>query len=424
MSSSLNRLIFYSGFLVYCLGLHAYKLALYLASSFNVRARKMLDGRKNLWQNIEQKLGKDSSKNIWFHVASMGEYEQARPLMEALKLKHPNHKIVTSFFSPSGYDVLKNDKASDCIFYLPFDNKSNAEKLVKLINPKMAFWVKYDLWHFYLENLNEKKVPIYLLSASFREHQIFFKWYGVFFKTILKKFDFIFTQNNQTTELLKGIGIDSIVSKDTRFDRVYRNVQQLHEIPAISSFKGNSLLIVAGSSYSYEEQILARFFTSNSSDCKLIIAPHFVDEKRIIEIENTFNKQCIRWSDYEFNGVDNGKKILIIDCIGILSKIYRYADLAFIGGGFKHGGLHNILEAACFGVPTFFGPEIKKFPEASELIKFGGADTVLDGHDFATKVGILIEKPDQRKQIGLKAAHFIKDNVGATDLVMKHLSEI
>ncbi len=383
----------------------------------------MLDGRKNLWQNVEQKLDKDSSKNIWFHVASLGEYEQARPVMEAIKIKHPEYKIVCTFFSPSGYDVLKNDKASDCIFYLPFDSKSNAKKLVQLINPIMAFWVKYDLWHFYIQELQNNKIPIYLLSASFRSNQIYFKWYGIFFKEILQKFTLIFSQNSETKQLLNFIRIDNIISKDTRFDRVYRNVQQLHEIPAIATFKGNSLLLVAGSSYSIEEQILADFFAVNPYGLKLIIAPHFVDEKRIVEIESTFQNLCIRWSDYEVGGDDRGKKILIIDCIGILSKIYRYADIAFIGGGFKHGGLHNILEATCFGVPTLFGPEIKKFPEASELIKFGGADTVIDNHDFATKARILLENHQQRKQIGLKAAHFIKDNVGATELVMKHIFE-
>ena len=251
--------------------------------------------------------------------------------------------------------------------------------------------------------------------------ETYFKWYGVFFKAILQKFSLIFSQNSETKHLLKSIQVNSIVSKDTRFDRVYRNDQQLNEIPAIARFKGNSLMIVAGSSYNIEEQILANFFATNTADCKLIIAPHFVDEKRILEIENTFPNQCIRWSEYELSGNDKGKKVLVIDCIGILSHIYRYADFAFIGGGFIHGGLHNILEAACFGVPTLFGPEINKFPEAAELIKLGSSSLVQNSHEFAKQLQTWIENVEQRKQVGQRAANFIIDNIGATEIVMKHI---
>ena len=423
MSSSLNNLFFYFGLLVYSTSLHAYRLSLFLASPFYDRAKKMLEGRKNNWQNIEQKLDKNIENTIWFHVASLGEYEQARPVMEAIKIKYPNHKIVCTFFSPSGYDVLKNDKASDYIFYLPLDSKSNAKKLIKLIKPNMAFWVKYDLWYFYIQELHDKKIPIYLLSASFRNNQLYFKPYGFFLKSILQKFNRIFTQNSETKELLNSINIDSIVSKDTRFDRVYRNVHQLHELPAIAAFKGNSLLMVAGSSYSIEEQILADFFAANATDCKFIIAPHFVDEKRILEIESTFQNQCIRWSEYELSRGDKGKKILIIDCIGILSKIYRYADFVFIGGGFRHGGLHNILEAACFGVPTLFGPEIKKFPEAEDLIKVGGSSIVKDSTEFSIQLKNWIQNDEERTRVGQSAAKFIKNNVGATELIMQCIFE-
>jgi 3-deoxy-D-manno-octulosonic-acid transferase len=421
MNSNINKFLFYSGFLVYNISLYAYRLALFIASPFNLRAKKMLEARLNLWQNIEQKLSTLHDNTIWFHVSSLGEYEQARPVMEAIKLNHLEYKIVCTFFSPSGYDILKNDKASDCIFYLPFDSHLNAKRLIKIINPKMAFWVKYDLWHFYLQELHDKKIPIYLLSASFRNSQPYFKWYGVFLKSVLQKLTLIFSQNNETKLLLNSIGIGSIVTKDTRFDRVYRNVQQLHEMPAISAFKGNSLLLVAGSSYHIEEKILADFFAANTHNCKLIIAPHFVDEKRITEIESTFHNQCIRWSEYELIGEDQDKKILIIDCIGILSKIYRYADFAFIGGGFKHGGLHNILEAACFGVPTLFGPEINKFPEAEALIKVGGSKLVRDSNDFSDQLQSWIKNADERKQVGKQAANFISDNLGATELVMKHV---
>lgn len=421
MSSSLNNVLFLSGHLFYRIGLFAYSMLLHIASAFNVRAKKMLEGRKNQWEIIEKKLSNASKKMIWFHVSSLGEYEQARPIMEAIKIKLPNHQITTTFFSPSGYDVLKNDKASDYIFYLPFDSPSNANKLVELIKPEMAFWVKYDLWYYYIQALHKNKTPIFLLSASFRDKQTYFKWYGVFLKSILQKFTYIFTQNTESKELLSSIQINSIVSKDTRFDRVYRNVQQLNKLPAIAKFKNNSMLIVAGSSYSIEEQILADFLASNSVDFKLIIAPHFVDEKRIIEIENTFANQSIRWSEFEISGNDNGKKILIIDCIGLLSKIYRYADFALIGGGFKHGGLHNILEAACFGVPTLFGPEIKKFPEARDLVKFGGGSLIRSSSDFINHIKNWSENEQERKQVGQRAAHFIKDNVGATELVMNHI---
>lgn len=380
----------------------------------------MLDGRKHIWQEIELQLAGENEDRIWFHVASLGEYEQARPVMEALKLRYPKVKIVCTFFSPSGYEVLKNDKASDYVFYLPFDNKGNALKLLKLIQPKMAFWVKYDLWYYYIQELHQKQVPTYLLSASFRQSQIYFRSYGVFFRSILQKINGIYTQNATTTELLLSIGVESIVSKDTRFDRVHSSVQQLDEIPAIADFKGSDVMIVAGSSYAIEEQILADFTKSNRVDCKIIIAPHFVDEKRISEIEKSFPNDSIRWSKYDLT-LHQSKKILIIDCIGILSKIYRYADLAFIGGGFKHGGLHNILEAACFGVPTLFGPEIKKFPEAQDLVKLGGAFVVSDSNAFSEFATNLLQNKHLREKASRVASTFINENVGATEIVMKHV---
>ncbi len=409
-------------FFFYWAGLRLYEILILLASPFNIRAKEMLVGRKNIWKEIDVKLKSINEKRVWFHVASMGEYEQARPIMEALKHSDKTIKIITTFFSPSGYNALQNDKSSDYVFYLPFDSKKNANKLIEMIQPCMAFWVKYDLWYYYIQELKSRKIPCYLLSAAFRSNQIYFKPYGLFFKSILQNFTQIFTQNIQTNKLLSTIQVNSIFSNDTRFDRVLKSVNILENIPEIEKFKSDSLLIVAGSSYEIEEIILSDFFAQNKLNIKLIIAPHFVEKNRILEIENNFLNQTIKWSEYKISHNDNDRKILILDCIGLLSKVYRYADFALIGGGFTHGGLHNILEAAAFGVPTFFGPKINKFPEASDLVYTHGAIVVNDAFEFKLEINNLINNPEALYQVSNKAKTYIQHNSGATQIVMEYLS--
>ncbi len=422
MSLIINNLLHQFSLLIYSLAIPLYRFVIIAISPVNARAKAMVDGQKNNWKLIEDKLINKNEKRVWFHVASVGEYEQARPIMEAILQSNNSCKIVCTFFSPSGYNALKNDTAAHYKFYLPFDSRNNAKRLLELINPSIAFWVKYDFWYYYLHQLHKQKIPVYLLSAAFINSQIYFAWYGVFFKNILTFFTTIFTQNSSTTQLLKSINIKSIESKDTRFDKVYSTAKFSENIPQIERFKDNNFLIVAGSSYAIEENILKQFLHQNKHSIKLIIAPHFVNKKRIEEIENTFKNECIKWSDYKNSSNHTNKNILILDSIGMLSKTYRYADVAFIGGGFLSGGLHNILEAACFGVPTIFGNKINKFAEASDLINCGGAISIKDESDFIAVLKLLMDDKNKINSASQSAQNFIQKNIGATDIVMANIN--
>lgn len=410
------------GKLSYLLSTQAYFLIVKILAPFNKRAQLLYNGQKGLLKKFEDFAIGNTKQSIWFHVASMGEFEQGKPIMEALKKEYPECKLVVTFFSPSGFENRKNDPICDAVFYLPFESKRNAELVVNCLNPIMAIWIKYDFWFEYLNALTHKNIPVYLCAARFRKDQIFFKTSGNFQRSILKQFNYIFCQNESSKVLLNAIGIfNCSVSGDNRYDRVYQTVQHSEHLPIIEKFKGTDFLLIAGSSYEQEESFLEFAFLKLSKSFKIIFAPHFVESKQINSIENRFANDCIKYSECSIETNFSNKKILIIDSIGLLAKAYRYGDAAFIGGGFQENGLHNTLEAATFGMPICFGPKIKRFPEAAELIKEDIATIVHDKNEIANWIEKLLSDKKYQKEIAQKSREFIERNIGATEKVVEFI---
>jgi 3-deoxy-D-manno-octulosonic-acid transferase len=414
----------YLGYLLYLISTNSYFILVKIISPFNKRAKLFVEGRKNLIELISKKIVHDSRKSIWFHVASLGEFEQARPVMEEIKLIYPYHKIIVTIFSPSGYEPRKNDSIADYIFYLPNDSKKNAQELIKLFKPSMVFWVKYDFWFHYLTQLKNNNIPTFLIAASFHPNQIYFKKYAVFYKKLLSDFSFIFTQNETSTKLLNTININHVqTTGDTRFDRVFNTLKQTGNLPLIELFKGDNLLIVIGSSYKLEEEMLTGFLNEFSEkNYKLIVAPHFINEERLLEIENIIPQKIIRFSNANATNISNYQS-LVIDNIGMLNKIYKYADISFVGGGFKNKGLHNILEAATFGNAIIFGNKIAYFPEALELVKVKGAISVKNQEEFNSCFNKLLTDYLWRNKLGSIAKQQIQSNIGATEKIIKYVSK-
>mgnify|MGYP000636562438 CR=1 FL=1 len=337
--------------------LFLYNIIVFLASQivgvlalFSPKMKLFVNGRKEVFTTLQSKIN-SNDKTIWFHAASLGEYEQGIPVIEKIKTKFPFHKIIVTFFSPSGFEVRKNNTVADVTVYLPLDTRSNAKKFIDLVHPDMVFFIKYEYWPNYLNELKKLNIKTYLISGVFRETQVFFKWYGGFYREILKQVRFFFVQNESSKNLLNNIGINQVlVTGDTRFDRVAANAAKQHQNTIIEQFvKGNDILL-AGSTWSPDEKIIASLL--NNSNFKFIIAPHEIKESRLQEIEATFNNVCIRYSQANVITIA-AAKVLIIDNIGMLSSLYQYASIAYIGGGFGVG-IHNTLEAAAFGKPVIF----------------------------------------------------------------------
>ncbi|MDP1727049.1 MAG: glycosyltransferase N-terminal domain-containing protein [Bacteroidota bacterium] len=410
------------GKIFYLLSTQAYFLIVKLFAPFNKRAQLLYHGQKGLLKKFEDFAKGNAKKSIWFHVASLGEFEQGRPIMEALKKEYPECKLVVTFFSPSGYESRKNDPICEATFYLPFESKINAERVVKYLNPKLAIWIKYDFWFAYLHELKNKNIPLYLCAAQFRKNQLFFKPFGNFHRQILKQFTYIFCQNENSKSLLNSIGITNCsVSGDNRYDRVYESLQQAAHLPIIEKFKGTDFLLIAGSSYELEESFLEFAFSTLNKSFKIIFAPHFVEAKQIHLIETRFGMECIKYSECTIETNFTDKKVLIIDSIGLLAKAYRYGDAAFIGGGFEENGLHNTLEAATFGMPICFGPKIKRFPEAAELIHEDVASIVLNKTELSIWITKFLDDKNYQKNIAQKSREFIARNIGATEKVVKYI---
>ncbi len=402
----------------YSLGLQFYYLAILVASLFNRKARLWIKGRKGIFDKIREKVR--SENNIfWFHASSLGEFEQGRTLIETIKNKNKSVKILLTFFSPSGYEIRKNYKTADYIFYLPLDTKKNALKLIKSVNPTKVFFIKYEFWYHYLNQLEIKNIPVYLISANFRQNQVFFRWYGGWFRKILQKFTHIFVQNKKSESLLKQIGIDNVtVTGDTRFDRVAEIAKQTKRIEITEKFRHGSQVIIAGSTWDKDEEILVEFINSSSTDIKYIIAPHEIHESSIQRIIKSINKPVIRFSSATLANI-NDYRVLIIDNIGMLSSLYRYADIAYIGGGFG-AGIHNILEAATFGLPVVFGPNYGKFQEAVDLVESGGAFPVNNYSTLKIQIENLLGKSG-KNEAGKIAREYVLKNQGATRKIIHTL---
>lgn len=406
---------------MYTFGIHFYIFILRIISPFHPKAKLMISGRKRWYERLEKVVDKDASY-IWFHCSSLGEFEQGRPLIEAHKAKHPTKKIILSFFSPSGYEIRKNYDGADIVCYIPFDTAKNASRFIELVNPEKVFFVKYEYWYYFLTQLKSKNIPTYLVSAIFRENQIFFKGYGRWFRKILSSFTTIFVQDNDSKTLLSTINFSNvIVAGDTRFDRVADVVKLKKRIPVVEPFIGKSKIIIAGSSWPADEDLLCDYINQSSEDVKFIIAPHEVHESHIQNIQEKLNVSYVTYTKIrESSSKVADVKVLIIDTIGILSSLYQYGDIAYIGGGFGVG-IHNTLEAATYGMPVIFGPNYKKFREAVQLISCGGAFSITSYENLSKKLDQLLYDMNYCQSSGRKAGQYVIENTGASEMILNHI---
>ncbi len=404
----------------YYLAVKGYGLIIFFAALFNSKARNWVSGRAGWHSTLAKTLKDVDRKKIHFHCPSLGEFEQGRPVLEALRKAYPDHYILLTFFSPSGYNIRKNEPLADHVCYLPLDGPFNAYRFMSLVKPEIAFFIKYDFWHFFIRTYKTHNIPVIFISSTFRPSQIYFKWYGKFFRKILKRVNHFFVQDQESLELLYKFAIPQVtVSGDTRFDRVHNNMKSAIELPVIADFKGNSKLLVAGSTWPEDEKHVHELFTDIDDSWKLIIAPHEVNQHRIKKIISLFRNNCILYS--QGNTDQGNKKVMIIDNIGLLSSVYRYSDLAYIGGGFGKG-IHNILEAAVFKVPVIFGPKYSKFKEAKELLKLGGAFTIRSDKDLKSVFDILNSDQEAYSKASESSRNFVENKRGATGIVLEYLS--
>jgi len=404
----------------YSLFIQFYACLIKLASFFSKKAKLWHSGRKNIFLFLEEKCA-DKENIIWFHCASLGEFEQGKPLMEKIKQEEKNVTLLVTFFSPSGFEVKKNDPVAEIITYLPVDTPKNAKKFIQIVKPQKVFFIKYEFWYNYMNELSRFDIPFYYISAIFRENQYFFKNYGAWFLKQLKKCSYFFVQNENSKILLQQHEIsNAIVTGDTRFDRVYTIAQQPYTLDFISSFKAERKLLVAGSTWQPDEKLLVELFPKINPNYKLIIAPHQIEKSHIEQIKKQFSSfLTICFSEKEEKDISNAE-ILIIDTIGLLSKIYKYADVSYIGGAFKTG-LHNVLEAAVFEKPIFFGPHFQKFNEAVELVERGAAFSIKNANEMAQKVFYFEENPTSYYTVCEICKNYVVQNLGATDKIMSEL---
>ncbi len=412
--------------LLYNFSIFTYSLIIKLLAPFNAKAQLWIDGRKGIFEKLKLAFDQqnDTQKIAWFHCASLGEFEQGRPVIEAFRAKYPNFKILLTFFSPSGFEVRKNYTGADFVFYLPADTPENAHKFIEITQPSIAFFVKYEFWRNYLAELKKHQIPIVSFSAIFRPNQLFFKPYGGFYRKVLKQFDHILVQNQASVDLLQSIDIQGItLAGDTRFDRVKQIVDAKsgtppEKIEIAKNFKANRQIFIIGSAWQEDMQVLIPFINS-SKNIAFIIAPHEIHKEEINTWQNQIESKNICFSEVKNDTQLTDYQILIIDNIGMLSSLYQYADFAFIGGSFGKG-LHNILEAATFGMPIFFGNKAyQKFQEATDLVKLGGAFAIATTKDISLIISEL-EKIKGKKTVAADICkNYVLTNIGATDKVMK-----
>lgn len=401
--------------MMYNIAIYIYLIGVALASIFSKKVHNMWRGERAAFGLLKSKVDPEA-KYVWFHAASLGEFEQGRPLMEKLREHHPEYKILLTFFSPSGYEVRKNYEGADIICYLPLDTPINAIRFLRLVRPVMAFFIKYEFWYNYLHILKHRNIPAYSVSSIFREGQIFFRWYGKQYKQVLKCFTYFYVQNEKSKELLAKLGITNVaISGDTRFDRVLQIKEQSKQLPIIEAFKQDYKVFVAGSSWPPDEDIFIRYFNEHK-DWRLIIAPHVIGEDHLKEILSKLNRKTVRYTQATAESVHDAE-CLIIDCFGLLSSIYHFGEIAYVGGGFGVG-IHNVLEAAVWDVPVLFGPNNKRFQEAQGLLRSEGGFEITDYSQFEQTVDKFMSTPEFLSVSGKKAGDFVKSKTGATDVVL------
>ena len=406
---------------MYQIVIYLYLCGVAIASLFSEKVRKMWRGEREAIRVLKEKVDPEA-QYVWFHAASLGEFEQGRPLMERLRCEHPEYKILLTFFSPSGYEVRKNYEGADIICYLPLDTIRNARRFLRAVRPCMAFFIKYEFWFNYLHILKHRQVPVYSVSSIFRPEQVFFRWYGRQYGRVLKCFTRFFVQNEQSRELLKTLGITDVeVVGDTRFDRVLQIKEQAKQLPLVEQFirgEGKPHVFVAGSSWPPDEEIFLRYFREHP-EWTLIIAPHVIGEDHLQQIEKLLDGFHVeRYT--QLNAPVGGARALIIDCFGLLSSIYRYGQVAYVGGGFGVG-IHNVVEAAVWGMPVFFGPNNQRFREAQELKQNGGGIEINSYDDFARCMDELTANPEVLAERGRTAGDYVTSRAGATEKIFKYL---
>jgi 3-deoxy-D-manno-octulosonic-acid transferase len=409
---------------LYNISIYIYLIVIRFASFFNRKAGLWTQGRKDIFDRISEALENEPTgearKIALFHCASLGEFEQGRPVIEEFRARFPAYKVFLTFFSPSGYEIRKNYGDADYIFYLPADTRNNAEKFISIVNPRMAFFIKYEYWFNLLRGLRKKEIPVYIISAIFRPGQHFFKWYGSWFREQLKLVSWFFLQDKESAELLTKIGISSFsVTGDTRFDRVCEISAQIHPFPLVEKFCEDSQVILAGSTWPEDEDILFPMMVKSGSSVKFIIAPHETHPERISSLVSRLKIPALKYSEASNENIHEFR-ILIIDYIGILAHLYKYPFLAYIGGGFG-SGVHNILEAAAFGIPVVFGPGYKKFREARDLVVSGGAFTISDANQFIKITNQLLNEPLRYSESSEICYEYVQGHKGATEKILKKI---
>ncbi len=418
----LRLLTYHSMNILYQISILFYTFCIKVTSLFNPKAKLWTSGRKNIFKTLEEKLAGNTHPIIWIHCASLGEFEQGRPIIESLKEQMPEARILLTFFSPSGYEVRKNYPEADYIFYLPADTIGNAKQFIKIVKPKAVIFVKYEFWFNYIQTLYEKSIPIVSVSAIFRPTQYFFKSYGRWFRKNLSKISHFYVQTEESAALLNSIGIKEVtICGDTRFDRVAAIATHCKSFPLIELFKGNHKIFLAGSTWPADESLINTLYR-NKPDLKFIIAPHEVHEEHIKAIEKLFSGTILRYSQANTSNISQAQ-VLIIDSIGILSHLYQYASIAYIGGAFGKG-LHNILEAATFGKPIIFGPNYQKFKEAKDLIAKGGAFCIHDANELIKQTTFLYSNEAEYKKASIECLNYVNSMKGATQLIVEAIKRL
>lgn len=392
-----------------------YTLGVAVMSLFNDKVKKMWRGEREAFRVLRNSVD-PGSRYVWFHAASLGEFEQGRPIMERLRREHPELKILLTFFSPSGYEVRKNYEGADIICYLPLDTYFNARRFLNLVHPEVAFFIKYEFWWNYLHILKRRNVPVYSVSSIFRPNQVFFRWYGRTYSNVLKCFTRFFVQNEVSRQLLAKLGITEVeITGDTRFDRVLQIKSQAKSLPIVEAFRQDYKVFVAGSSWPPDEDIFIKYFNGRD-DWRLIIAPHVISEDHLQQILSKLKGKAVRYTEATPESVADAK-ILIIDCFGLLSSIYGYGHVSYVGGGFGVG-IHNVLEAAVWNIPVIFGPNNERFQEAQDLLASGGGRQIDDYQQFESLMNGYIADDCLRKADGDKAARYVSSKAGATGKIL------
>lgn len=396
--------------------------AIRIAAFWNKKAALWVNGRKNIFLQLQSAPGISTHPVIWFHCSSLGEFEQSRPVMETLRLQYPGYKILLTFFSPSGYEIRKSYPGADWIFYLPADSKMNARRFLDTVQPVLAVFTKYDYWYYYLSECKKRNIPLLMISSVFRKRQPFFQWYGHLHRKMLRCITHFFVQDALSKTLLNQLNIEQVtISGDTRFDRVIEIAEKAQPLELISTFCSASVVLVAGSTWPADEKIICQAVAS-MTDVKLILAPHEIHQEHLQRLKSQFT-QSVFFSEINHAGAFlESPRCLIIDNIGMLSKLYAHGTLAYVGGGFNKG-IHNILEAAVYGLPVFFGPRFEKFREAVELKKMGAAFCIQDAEELKNKINLLIQNPDLYNQCRQRAKNYVYNNRGATAKIVQYIQE-